>query len=423
MKKLNVLIVGRGGREHALAWKCAQSPMRGKLYCAPGNYGTSRVALNVPIVETDVVKLREFARVNSIGLTIVGPDEPLALGIVDDFAKHGLKIFGPAQAPAKIEWSKAFAKDMMKKAHIPTAPFRVFDEYRKALAYVYKCHFPVVVKASGLAQGKGVSICRSVHEAQIAVFEAMQLQFFGAAGKQVVMEEYLDGPELSAHALIDGSASLLWPVSQDYKRVSDHDNGANTGGMGSIAPVPWVTADVMQTIKQKIVDPALYALARTGTPFVGCLYPGIKMTTEGPQVLEYNARFGDPEMQSYMRILKTDVLEVLMSCVDGTLGALRMEWHPVFAACVVLASHGYPGEYRAGIPIRGVKNAERMPGVVVFHAGTRMTDKLRTAGGRVLGVTATGATLREALDRAYDAVRCISFEGMHYRTDIGVHAL
>lgn len=419
----NVLIVGGGGREHALAWKLSQSSRIDELYVAPGNGGTRQVAENIPIEATDVDGLAQFATTNEIGLTVVGPDDPLALGVVDIFRARGLRIFGPTRAAAEIESSKVFAKNLMSEAGIPTATFKIFSEYGEALAYVRKRGAPIVVKASGLALGKGAYVCKTLAEAETALDEIMLGRVHKEAGNKVVVEEFLHGQEISVHAFCDGKTFVLLPPAQDHKPIRDGDKGKNTGGMGTIAPVPWVTAEVWQGVEQQIVRPTLEALAERGRRFTGCLYPGLIMTGDGPKVLEFNARFGDPETQSYMRLLKNDLLEILEACVDGKLAELAIEWYSGFAVCVVLASGGYPGKYKKNIPIRGVSEAEQIPGVVVFHAGTIFTDELRTSGGRVLGVSAIGETLRDALNRAYQAAGLITFEGIQYRKDIGAKAL
>lgn len=419
----NVLIIGSGGREHALAWKLAQSPRIGKLYVAPGNGGTRQVAENIPIDATDIDGLVQFAEKNEIGLTVVGPDDPLALGVVDVFQARGLRIFGPTRAAAEIESSKAFAKNLMSEAGVPTATFKIFSEYDKALAYIRKHGAPIVVKASGLALGKGAYPCRTLAEAENALAEIMVGRVHKDTGSEVVVEEFLDGQEISIHAFCDGKTFVLLPSAQDHKPIRDGDEGKNTGGMGTIAPVSWVSVDTLQALGEQVVSPTLETLAKRGRPFMGLLYPGLKMTTNGPKVLEFNARFGDPETQSYMRLLKTDLLDILEACVDGTLAELAIEWHSDFAACVVIASGGYPDEYKKGVLLRGVAEAERVPDVVVFHAGTKFDGELKTSGGRVLGVTAIGSTLRDALDRAYEAARLIQFEGMQYRSDIGAKAL
>ena len=419
-----VLIIGNGGREHALAWKLVQSSNIDKLYVAPGNGGTQNVAENVSIEATDTESLVRFAEKNKIDLTVVGPDDPLALGVVDAFKSRDLRIFGPTRKAAKIEWSKAFAKKLMRDQNISTASFRIFREYDKALDYICKHGTPIVVKASGLALGKGAYPCKTFAEAKKALADIMLKRVYKEAGNEVIIEEFLDGQEISIHALCDGKTSILLPTAQDHKPIGDYDKGKNTGGMGTIAPVPWVTAEMLQNIERQIVKPTLNGLTKEGRLFTGCLYPGLKMTPEGLKVLEFNARFGDPETQSYMRLLKTDLFDILEACVEGKLAELTIEWHSGFAVCVVLASGGYPEKYRKGIPIFGVEQAEKISGVVVFHAGTKAyCDQLRTSGGRVLGITAIGKTLKEALNRAYEAISYIKFNGMQYRKDIGAKAI
>ena len=416
---MKVLVVGKGGREHALVWKIIQSPKVSKIFCAPGNAGIAQLAECIEIEADDVSGLVRFAEGKNIDLTVVGSEDSLALGIVDIFRSRGLRIFGPTRAAAKIEWSKAFAKRLMRGNSIPTASFRIFRNYNRALDYICEHGVPIVIKVSGLASGKGVYPCKTLAEAEEVLAEIMLKHIHKEAGNEVIIEEFLDGQEISIHAFCDGKTSILMPTSQDHKPIGDGDKGRNTGGMGTIAPVPWVSAEMLQNIDRQIVKPTLNALAELGQPFTGCLYPGLK----GQKVLEFNARFGDPETQSYMRLLKTDLLDILKACVDGKLVEQKIEWRSGFAACVVLASGGYPGEYTKKIPILGVEEAEKVPGVVVFHAGTMFSDQLRTSGGRVLGVTAIGKTLRETLGLAYEAIRYIKFEGMQYRKDIGAKAI
>lgn len=423
MDKANILIIGSGGREHALAWKLAQSPRIGKLYVAPGNGGTRQVAENISIEANDIDGLVKFAEKNEIGLTVVGPDEPLALGVVDAFQARGLRIFGPTRAAAEIESSKAFAKNLMNEANISTATFKIFSEHNKALMYVRERGAPIVVKASGLALGKGVYVCKTLAEAETALAEIMIDNVHKEAVSEVVVEEFLDGQEISIHAFCDGKTFVLLPPAQDHKPIRDNDEGKNTGGMGTITPVSWVNADTLKAVGEQVVRPTLEALANHGRLFSGLLYPGLKMTSKGLKVLEFNARFGDPETQSYMLLLKTDLLDILEACVDGTLAELAIEWHSGFAVCVVIASDGYPDEYKKGVSLRGVAEAEHVANVVVFHAGTTFDGELKTSGGRVLGISAIGDTLRDALDRAYEAVRLIQFEDMRYRHDIGAKAL
>ena len=416
---MKVLIVGKGGREHALVWKIIQSPKVSKIFCAPGNAGIAQLAECIEIEADDVSGLVRFAEGKNIDLTVVGSEDSLALGIVDVFRSRGLRIFGPTRAAAKIEWSKAFAKRLMRDNGIPTAPFRIFRNHDRALDYIRKHGAPIVIKVSGLASGKGVYSCKTLAEAEEALAEIMLKHIHKEAGNEVIIEEFLDGQEISIHAFCDGKTSILMPTSQDHKPIGDGDKGKNTGGMGTIAPVPWVSAEMLQNIDQQIVKPTLNTLAEHGQSFTGCLYPGLK----GQKVLEFNARFGDPETQSYMRLLKTDLLDILKACVDGKLVEQKIEWRSGFAACVVLASGGYPGSYRKEIPIFGIKEAEKVPGVVVFHAGTMFSDQLETSGGRVLGVTAIGETLQKTLDRIYKAISYIKFKGMQYRKDIGAKAI
>ncbi|HXK38508.1 MAG TPA: phosphoribosylamine--glycine ligase [Candidatus Paceibacterota bacterium] len=419
---MDVLIVGSGGREHALAWKLAQSPRIGKLYVAPGNGGTRTIGENVPIAADDIPTLVNFARERSIGLTVVGPENPLALGIVDAFHNAGLKIFGPTKSVAQVESSKAFSKQLMREAGIPTAGFQVFTKYEDALAYVRKQGAPIVVKASGLALGKGVYVCNTIEEAESALKEIMIDHAHKDAGAEVVVEEFLDGEEISIHILSDGKDFLMFPASQDHKRIGEGDTGRNSAGMGTIAPVLDMNNPVMEEIQKAVIRPALDALASRGVPFSGLLYPGLKMTSKGPKVLEFNARFGDPETQVYMRLMKTDLLDVLEASTDGRLAGTNIEWNSGFAVNIVLASGGYPDAYKKGCPITGTDEAEKVPGVVVFHAGTVFDGELKTSGGRVLGVSAVGDTLKGALEKAYTACDLINFEGKYFRRDIGARA-
>jgi phosphoribosylamine---glycine ligase len=415
----SVLVVGSGGREHALAWKLSLSPRIDKLYVAPGNGGTHSIAVNVPINAANIDGLVSFAEKNKIGLTIVGPDNSLALGIVDEFQKRGLRIFGPTRAAAEIESSKVFAKRLMKEAGVPTASFHVFSDYEEALKHIRYQGAPIVVKASGLALGKGVYPCQTLAEAESALAEIMLRRIHGSAGDEVIVEEFLEGQEVSVHAFCDGKTSVLLPLAHDHKPILNGNQGKNTGGMGTIAPVHYASTDEKQFVKKQIVGLTLNALRTKKRPFTGMLYPGLIMTKDGPKALEFNARFGDPETQIYMRLLATDLLDILEACVDGTLSDLSIEWFSGYAVCVVLASKGYPDLYEKGIPITGIASADNLYGVTVFHAGTTYTDALRTSGGRVLNVTATGETLQEATRQAYKAVQRIHFDGMQYRKDIG----
>lgn len=418
-------MLGSGGREHALAWKLAQSPKLEKLYVAPGNAGTAKLAENVAIGVMDFDALTEFAVKNGIDLIVVVPDDPLAAGAVDHFTKAGLRAFGPPQAAAELEASKIFSKQLMHQQNVPTANFQTFTESKSALKYVKESWAgPVAVKASGLALGKGVFICSSQVEAEQAIHILMEEAKLGEAGQSIVVEELLDGQEVSTHAFCDGTSAILFPSSQDHKRIGDKDTGPNTGGMGAYAPVPWVKSELMEDAKALAVDPILNGLAEMGREFRGCLYPGLMITSEGLKVLEYNARFGDPETQVYMPLLKTDLLDIFNACIDGKLSQVKIEWEPKTAVCVVLASEGYPGAVKKGRVINGLETAAAMPDVLVFHAGTKVIDgNYVTSGGRVLGVTAVGRDLNDARDKAYAAVSQINFEGMQYRTDIGLKGL
>jgi len=423
--KRTVLVVGSGGREHALAWKLAQSPQVGKIYVAPGNAGTAQLAENLPIEATDILALLKFAQSSKVDLTVVGPDDPLAMGVVDEFRSAGLPIFGPTKAAAQIEASKAFAKDLMTRQQVPTAKFRSFSDYAKAKDYLKTQKLPLVIKADGLALGKGVFICKNTQEAESALADIMLKKRFGATGGQVVIEELVTGQEISIHALCDGTSTAIFPTAQDHKPIGEGNTGPNTGGMGAIAPVPWVAPEMVKQMTEGTIDPVLKGLTKNNTPYTGCLYPGLMVSPNGNfNVLEYNARFGDPETQVYMRLLDSDLYEILHACIDGTLDQVDIKWHSGFAVTVVLASGGYPGEYHKGLPISGLEVASQLPGIELFHAGTSMkNDSCISSGGRVLNVTATGETLKQALDRTYEAVGQIQFENMYYRLDIGAKAL
>jgi len=423
-----ILIIGGGGREHALAWKLEQSRRIAKIFVAPGNGGTAEIAENVKIRATDIEGLLAFALEKRIDLTIVGQDDPLAMGIVDLFQKNGLRIFGPSQTAAEIESSKVFSKDLMNLLHIPTAPFSILSNPEDASS-IARRHFasstePLVLKASGLALGKGAYVCGNLEEAKVAIDDIMLTRIYGAAGDQMIIEKFIAGQEVSIHAFCDGISFKLFPSAQDHKPIFESDKGPNTGGMGTIAPVPWFTQS--KEVSELILEPILVGLKEEDRPFKGLLFPGLKISEDGPVVLEFNARFGDPETQVYMRLLKTDLLDIFETCVDGRLHEIDIEWYPGFAACIVLASSGYPSpDYKKHIPVTGIKDAELLPGVVVFHAGTarRIDGHLVTSGGRVLGVTGIGATLEEALKSAYEGVDRIHFEGMQFRKDIGAKSL
>jgi phosphoribosylamine---glycine ligase len=448
--KQKILIIGGGGREHAVGWKVAQSTRAGELFFAPGNGGTKKFGTNIPIGATEIDKLVSFAIKEKFDLALVVPDDPLALGAVDAFQKVGLRVWGPTKAAAKLEWSKAYSKDFMRRHGLPTARFEVFTDYGEALAYVSSQALPIVVKASGLALGKGVIICQSIEEAERALDDMFVKKLFGDAGNEVVIEEFLTGPEISIHTLSDGEHYVMFPPSQDHKKIGEGDTGLNTGGIGTIAPLPFVDEKLMKEIEDKIVAPTLEAMRTDGTPFRGLLYPGLILTKDGPKILEYNARFGDPEAQVYVRLLETDLLDLLEASIDGSLDKVEVKWKDVFASNIVLVSGGYPEKYEKGKIISGIEEAETDPDVVVFHAGTSTPPKVPkdrlsesvaivdspkdgpsgvlgadvvTNGGRVLGVSATGKTLKESLDKAYKAIEKITFEGMAYRRDIGKKSL
>lgn len=415
-----VLVIGSGGREQALAWKLAQSPQVTKVYVAPGNGGSRDQIENVAINFDDVDNLLKFAQKEQINLTVVGQEAASEAGVVDAFQSAGLTIFGPTRAAVKIESSKAFSKDLMAFEQIPTAEYKNFTKPDEARDYAKSRPLPVVIKADGLATGKGVIIADTLKEIDKAIDEIMVKKAFGDAGNKVVIEDFLKGQEVSIHALTDGHRSAIFPPSQDHKQINDGDEGPNTGGMGVITPVNWLDESQLDSINEKVVQPALQGLRKQKADFVGCLYPGLMMDGDDIKVLEFNARFGDPEAEVYMRLLDADLYEILTACAQGKLDPSKVKWHQGFAVTVVLASGGYPGDYKKGLPITGIGAAEKLDDIVIFHAGTAMKDdKLVTAGGRVLNVTATGGTLDEALNKAYKAVQLVHFDGMHYRTDIG----
>ncbi len=419
----DVLVIGTYPREHAIAWKLKQSPKVGKVYIAPGNGGTDDVAENVPIGVMEFEKLADFAVQKKIALTVVGPENPIAGGIADVFLSRGLRIWSPTSAAGQIESSKAFSKNLMHEEGVPTAEFEVFTEHEKALDYVRSKGAPIVVKADGLVFGKGAYVCMTLPEAETALKEIMLDNVLKTAPK-VVIEEYLDGQEISIHAITDGKTAKIFPTSQDHKTIGENDTGKMTGGMGAIAPIIWVSGDQLANIEKEIVQPTIQALAKRGSPLIGMLYPGLKMSSKGPKVLEFNARFGCPEAEVYMRLMKSDVFDLFNACVDGTLADFNLEWNQGFAATIIIASAGYPDEYKKGFPISGIKKAQLVDGVVVFHAGTKQVDgRLVTDGGRVLSVSAIGKTLKEALARAYEAADKIQFEGKYMRRDIGTKAL
>jgi phosphoribosylamine---glycine ligase len=420
---MRVLIVGGGGREHALAWKIAQSPQVEKLYAAPGNPGIARHAECVELAAGDMDGLLCFARDHEIGLTVVGPEDPLAAGIVDRFEAEGLRIFGPSKAAARLEASKAFAKGIMERHGIPTGAYREFDKADAALAYIREVGAPIVVKADGLAAGKGVTVAHSVEEAELAVRAAMLDGAFGVAGSRVVVEEFLAGEEASIFAFSDGERILPLATSQDHKAVFDGDSGPNTGGMGAYSPAPLVSDALFETIRQQILEPCIRGMAAEGSPYRGVLYAGLMIGAEGPKVIEFNCRFGDPEAEVILPRMKSDLVPLLLACSGGSLEGQHVAWDSRACVTVIMASGGYPGAYPKGVPIHGIEDVEH-EGVVVFQAGTGMNDgQLVTNGGRVLAVTALAEGIPNAIEKAYAAVQGIHFEGAHYRTDIGRKAL
>lgn len=418
---MKILIVGSGGREHAIAWSVSKSPKVTKIYCAPGNAGISKIAECVDIGAMEFEKLADFAAENNIDLTIIGMDDPLVGGIVDVFEARNLKVFGPRKNAAILEGSKAFSKDLMKKYNIPTAAYENFDDPDAALTYLRtKAKFPIVLKADGLALGKGVLICNSLSEAEDGVKEIMEDKKFGNAGNTMVIEEFMTGREVSVLSFVDGKTIKPMTSAQDHKRAMDGDQGLNTGGMGTFSPSPFYTKEVDEFCKKYIYQPTVDAMAAEGRPFVGIIFFGLMLTEEGPKVLEYNARFGDPEAQVVLPRMKTDVIEVMEACVNGELDKIDLQFDDNAAVCVVLASEGYPVKYEKGIPIYGFENFDGKDGYYCFHAGTKEKDgQIVTNGGRVLGITATGKDLKEARKNAYAATNWIAFDNKYMRHDIG----
>ena len=418
---MKVLIVGGGGREHAIAWKVAKSPKVEKLYCAPGNAGIAEVAecVNIGVMEFD--KLTAFARENQIDLTIIGPDDPLAAGAVDAFEAAGLRVFGPRKNAAILEASKAFSKDLMKKYGIPTAAYETFTSPEAALAYLETAKMPIVLKADGLALGKGVLICKDLEEAQEGVKTLMLDKQFGSAGDEIVIEEFMTGREVSVLSFVDGKTIKIMTSAQDHKRAKDGDQGLNTGGMGTFSPSPFYTAEVDAFCKEHIYQKTVDAMRAEGREFKGIIFFGLMLTADGPKVLEYNARFGDPETQVVLPRMKNDIVDLFEACIDGTLDQMDLQFEDNAAVCVVLASDGYPEHYEKGFPIHGLEHFKDADGYYVFHAGSKFDadGQIVTNGGRVLGVTATGKTLKEARANAYTATELITFDNKYMRHDIG----
>lgn len=418
---MKILVVGSGGREHALCWKIAQSKKVDKIYCAPGNAGVAEVAECISIGAMEFDKLADFAKEHAIDLTVIGMDDPLVGGVVDVFEERGLRIFGPRKNAAILEGSKAFSKDLMKKYNIPTAAYENFDDPEKALAYLETASFPIVLKADGLALGKGVLICNTLEEAKDGVKSIMLDKAFGSAGNQMVIEEFMTGREVSVLSFVDGNTIKIMTSAQDHKRALDGDQGLNTGGMGTFSPSPFYTEEVDEFCKKYIYQATVDAMKAEGREFKGIIFFGLMLTEKGPRVLEYNARFGDPETQVVLPRMKNDIVEVFEACVDGTLDQIELEFEDNAAVCVVLASEGYPVKYEKGLPISGLEAFKGQDSYFVFHAGTKFNEEgtIVTNGGRVLGVTATGATLKEARANAYEATKWVTFDNKYCRSDIG----
>ena len=421
---MNILVIGSGGREHALAWKLAQSPRQPKLYAVPGNPGMAEIAECVAGVSIeDNAALVALAKEKAIDLVVVGPEVPLTNGVVDAMHAAGIKAFGPTKAAAELEGSKSFSKDLMKKYSIPTAKYEVFTDAKAARAYVEQEGAPIVIKADGLAAGKGVIVAETLADALAAVDEILSDKAFGKAGSRVVIEEFMAGEEASLLAFTDGKAIYPMVSSQDHKRAFDGDKGPNTGGMGTYAPAPVMTPQLVEAATEQILKPVIAAMAKEGRPYAGCLYAGLMITAEGPKVVEFNARFGDPETQVVLPLLESDLVDIMLACADGTLGGMEIEWKRGAAVCVVMASGGYPKAYRKGLPIDGLQKA-KAAGALVFHAGTaKENGQIVTAGGRVLGIVATADRVEDAVERAYKGVSAVSFEGAFYRKDIAHRAL
>ncbi len=423
-KKMNVLLIGNGGREHAIAWKLAQSKNLGKLFIAPGNPGTAKCGKNIPIGANDIPALADFAKQNNVELAVVGPEDPLAAGAVDVFEQTGIKAFGPSKAAAQLEADKGFAKQLMRASAISTAEGHVFDKFKDAKAYIASRDESVVIKAAGLAKGKGVFVCDDPSDGILMAEKILCDRIFGEAGSRIVVEDKLLGEEASILAFVDGRNIYIMESSQDHKAIGDGDTGPNTGGMGAYSPAPVITDELMGRISHEILVPIVDGMNRNGTPYKGVLYAGIMVTAAGPRVLEFNVRFGDPETQPILMRLKSDLLEVMLATCGGTLDEITLQWDERPAVCVVMAAGGYPGDYEKGKVITGIEQAEQLSDVVVFHAGTAEKDgKIVTAGGRVLGVTAMGSKIADAKAKAYEAVGKINFDGAYCRRDIADKAM
>ncbi len=421
---MRVLIVGGGGREHTLAWKINQSPLVEKIFCVPGNPGISSIAECIQIPVTDIKGLLEFALKEKIDLTVVGPEDPLVNGITDIFNERGLQVFGPNKKAAALEGSKVFAKDFMQEVGVPTAEYKVFTNPSLAIDYLKGNKFPIVVKAEGLAAGKGVIIAENMEEAEIAVNNIMIDKVFGSAGNRLVVEEFLVGEEASLLAFTDGETIIPMVSAQDHKAAFDGDQGPNTGGMGAYAPAPIVTPTLLKEVEENVFKPVIQGLKNRGIVYRGVLYAGLMLTMDGPKVLEFNVRFGDPETQAVLPLLKSDIIPIMTAVVKGSLAEVNPQWHEGSAACVAMASGGYPGDYEKGFPIEGIEDANLLENVIVFHAGTGLENgETVTAGGRVLGVTGRGDNLKEAIRKSYNGIEKIHFKDCHYRKDIGYKGL
>ncbi|MFQ5964889.1 MAG: phosphoribosylamine--glycine ligase [Candidatus Scalinduaceae bacterium] len=421
---MKALVIGSGGREHSLVWKIAQSPQVNKIFCAPGNPGISEMAECIDIAPEQTDLLCEFAVKEGIDLTVVGPEAPLANGIVDDFSKHNLNVFGPSKRAAFLETSKVFAKYLMRKHSIPTSDFRYFDNHDEARSFILSKGAPIVVKADGLSKGKGVFVCNTENDAIRAIDSIMKDKAFGNAGDKVIIEEYLKGEEVTLLAFTDGKTIVSLESSQDHKTIYDGDKGPNTGGMGAYSPVPLMTTDLYHRVEKEILVPVVHAMNKEGRPYKGVLYVGLMITSSGPKVLEFNARFGDPEAQVLLVRMKSDIVSIMMSTVSGELNTIDLEWLPQASVCVVIASGGYPGHYSKGMEIKGLDLLKNRDDIHVFHAGTKLENgKILTDGGRVLNVVAIGDSIKEAQRKAYEAVSKISFEGAYCRKDIAYKAI
>ncbi|MBU2439843.1 phosphoribosylamine--glycine ligase [bacterium] len=421
---MKVLLIGSGGREHTLVWKIIQSPKVSQIYCAPSNAGISQLARCVDIDANNIDKLADFAQKENIDLTVVGPELPLSKGIVNEFNKQGLRIFGPSKEATEIESSKVFSKHLMKKYNIPTANYEVFQNSEEAFDYIKQQTFPLVIKADGLAAGKGVFIVKNLNQAGDALNTLMKKKTFGEAGRQIVIEEFLEGEEVSILAFSDGKTVVPMVSSQDHKKIFDNDQGPNTGGMGAYSPVLFYLNEFKKTVLEEILKPTVKGLQSEGREYKGVLYAGLVLTKEGPKVLEFNARFGDPETQVVLPRLKTDLVDILNAVIEGSLHKINIEWNNNSAVCVVAASGGYPGKYQKGKVISGLERLEKMKDIIAFHAGSKFQDgEIVTSGGRVLGITAWGDTISKAKGKAYKGVKEIYFEDMYYRKDIAAKAI